>query len=339
MQNNIIKKKGFATIFAFMLIIIGFLPVVQSVMLSQNITCIKTTYNTFYEGTLSGYVKDPSNNSIEGALVRVHFHGEYRENYSDSNGYYHVVDIPICWCIKNATCSKEGYRTEWVLLPIYENTTYDFTLYPLGPCYPVFNGTLGWNGWYISSVEVSFVYDPEEVAEIWYYYKGWHNYTEPFIIDDEGGITIDFYWINHEGFQSTIIVFDFKIDQTPPITTLQTEVFKLGFRWYAKFILNAYDALSGMAPNLLVYIDDLLQAEFEVIDWVGAEFNFQWSKNFKYLTFEFACYDNAGNQAYESVNGSDIKSFNIFQRFYTQKFYNIFFQRYINHFINLFFNF
>ena len=74
-------------------------------------------------GTLSGYVKDTSMNPIEGAKVRVYFHETYEEDYSDSSGYYHVTNIPICYCLKNATASKEGYTTEWVLLAIGENTT------------------------------------------------------------------------------------------------------------------------------------------------------------------------------------------------------------------------
>jgi len=83
-------------------------------------------------GTLSGYVTDPAMNPIEGAKVRVYFHETYEENYSDSSGYYHVTNIPICYCLKNATVSKEGYTTEWVLLAIDENTTYDFVLTSLG---------------------------------------------------------------------------------------------------------------------------------------------------------------------------------------------------------------
>ena len=79
-------------------------------------------------GSLSGYVNDISGSPIEGALIRVHFHETYEEDYSDSTGYYLVTNIPICYCMKNTSCSKEGYKTEWVLLSIAENTTYDFVL-------------------------------------------------------------------------------------------------------------------------------------------------------------------------------------------------------------------
>lgn len=80
------------------------------------------------DGTLSGYVNDTSGNPIEGALVRVHFHETYEEAYSDEDGYFYVDNIPICYCYKNATCSKDGYKTEWILLAIYENTTHNFIL-------------------------------------------------------------------------------------------------------------------------------------------------------------------------------------------------------------------
>ena len=84
------------------------------------------------ECSLSGYVTDPFSNPIEGARVRISFHDTYEENYTDSNGYYYVSNIPICYCMKNASASKEGYSTEWILLSISENTTHDFVLTPLG---------------------------------------------------------------------------------------------------------------------------------------------------------------------------------------------------------------
>jgi parallel beta-helix repeat protein len=84
-------------------------------------------------GTLSGYVTDTEMNPLEGALIRVYFHETYRENYSDATGYYHVTDIPLCYCMKNATCSKPGHISAWVLLAITENTTHDFILESTGP--------------------------------------------------------------------------------------------------------------------------------------------------------------------------------------------------------------
>ncbi len=87
---------------------------------------------TLNNGTLSGHVIDSEENPIEGARVRVYFHDTYSENYSDSTGYFHVTNISICNCTKNATCSKEGYYPTWVYLGIWENTSHDFVLTPYG---------------------------------------------------------------------------------------------------------------------------------------------------------------------------------------------------------------
>ena len=79
----------------------------------------------------------------------------------------HGNNIPICYCLKNCNASKEGYTSDSVLLGIIENTTYDFVLTPLG-CYPIINGTLGKNDWYISPVDICFSYNPEMIKEIYF---------------------------------------------------------------------------------------------------------------------------------------------------------------------------
>ncbi|KYK24109.1 hypothetical protein AYK24_06780 [Thermoplasmatales archaeon SG8-52-4] len=86
------------------------------------------THNNISYGSLVGYVTDTSGSPIQGALIKVYFHEEYEEDYSDEEGFYQVTNIPICYCMKNATCFKKGFKTEWVLLSIVENTPYDFIL-------------------------------------------------------------------------------------------------------------------------------------------------------------------------------------------------------------------
>ena len=93
----------------------------------------KNRLSTLEVGNLYGYVNDTAGNPIQDVLVRVHFHETYEEDYTDEFGYYHVTNIPLCWCFKNATASKEGYSTEWVLLAIYEHTYLDFVLEKNGP--------------------------------------------------------------------------------------------------------------------------------------------------------------------------------------------------------------
>jgi len=82
-------------------------------------------------GTLIGYVYDSGMNPIQGARVRVFFHETYEEDYTSPSGYYLVTNIPLCYCLKNATASKEGYITEWVQLSIGEATAHDFVLTPV----------------------------------------------------------------------------------------------------------------------------------------------------------------------------------------------------------------
>jgi len=114
----------------------------MSVIPSSGKIDVAASRTTIYDGSLSGYVNDTSMNPIEGALVRVYFHETYEEDYSNSSGYYHVTNIPICYCLKNATCSKEGYKTEWILLGIVEDTTHDFILTSINnpPSAPTIDG-------------------------------------------------------------------------------------------------------------------------------------------------------------------------------------------------------
>jgi len=102
-----------------------------NIPISDHITSVTSISNIApYGGTLSGHVTDSEENPIEGARVRVYFHDTYSENYSDSTGFFHITNISICNCTKNATCSKEGYYPAWVYLTISDNTTYDFVLTP-----------------------------------------------------------------------------------------------------------------------------------------------------------------------------------------------------------------
>jgi hypothetical protein len=143
----------------------------SGVQISNDISSININ-----EGILSGFVNDTSGNPIDGALIRVYFHETYREEYSDSNGYYEVRDIPICYCMKNATCSKIGYKTEWVLISIAENTTYDFELTSINlpPNIPVITGEK--NGSATTAYEYTFTSDDPEENDVWYFIEwgdGW----------------------------------------------------------------------------------------------------------------------------------------------------------------------
>jgi len=126
MRKNLIKK-GLVVTVILLFIVASVVPSINGDNVFDELD-VGTSGTFFNEGSLSGYVNDTNMDPIEGALVRVYFHEAYEEDYSDSTGYYHVTDIPICNCTKNCTASKEEYITEWVWLSIGENTTYDFVL-------------------------------------------------------------------------------------------------------------------------------------------------------------------------------------------------------------------
>ena len=308
MQIISLKKKSIFLTLVILTILI--LTSITSGINIENISKFKEETNDICSfeqnnGTLSGYVTDQFGLPIDDALVRVYFHETYEEDYSDETGYYHVTEIPICYCMKNVSCSKAGYITEVVQLSIAKNTTYDFTLY-LDDVYPVFDGSQC-NGWWNSPVTVSFVYDPEIVAEIWYNYNGWHLYTEPFVVDENGFITIDCYWIDFEGVQSPIASFILAIDQQPPNTDITWETYKEFGKWYVSFTFFAEDTISGLTYYLDIYIDDVLQT---TVIFVAPEYTigFEWSNIMKQLSFGFGISDNACNYVIDKVNGSDIKS-------------------------------
>lgn len=204
-------------------------------------------------GNLSGYVTDTQMNPIQGARVRVSFHETYEEDYSDATGYYHVTNIPLCYCMKNATCSKSGYQSQWVLLSIGENTTYDFILTELGPDpYPEFNGTMGTNGWYVSCVNVT-VINIENVDVLFYSLDGgqWVQYTETFMICESGGHQLSWYWVT-QGNESDTQTCNLKIDRDLPTIELSYQRIRIN---KVLITATAADEHSGIV-RIEFFIDD-----------------------------------------------------------------------------------
>jgi hypothetical protein len=244
-------------------------------------------------GNLSGYVTDIYMNPIEDALVRVYFHETYEENYSNSLGYYHVTNIPLCWCLKNATCSKQGYYPEWAMLSISENTTYDFILTPLNQsCYPVLNGTIGNNGWYISGVTITFVAD-EAIDAVFYTLDNETipvEYISPFGVDTDDWHTLSWYYVI-DGENSETMHITFKIDRTSPDMTLTSERVSL-----QKILLtaDATDETSGIQQvdfyldGALAFIDTISPYE-GYITGIGTH------------TVKAIAFDAAGNQVNSTI--------------------------------------
>ena len=91
-------------------------------------------------------------------------------------------------------------------------------------CHPLFNGTQGDNGIFITSVNVSFIFDPETVEKIYYQIEsgGWTVYTESFIIYAQGNVDFEWYWVDFGGHESELTTVTLRIDYSKPDLALIT---------------------------------------------------------------------------------------------------------------------
>ncbi len=263
------------------------------------------------EASLSGYVTDTSTNPLSGALVRVYFHGTFVENSSDMFGYYHVEHIPLCYCFKNATCSKPGYHTTWVLLSISENTTHNFSLTAQNQtCYPVFNGTIGTNGWYVSCVNISFRINGD-VDTVFYKMDGdvWNQYTTPFQICSDGRHM--FYWYyTYDNNTSAELLAMLSIDRTNPEVNVTIE--RIGINKF-HCAINALDETSNI-NRIELLVDGVLYRIIDMVPYQGV------ITCFGNHHISIVVFDNAGNSVNSTFISSDcyVSSFRHQQFFLSQ---------------------
>ena len=80
-------------------------------------------------GVLTGSVTNLMGLPVENALITVCYHEDVvHTGFTDTQGLYKIKDISLCKCLKNVTCSKNGYNSVSVLIPINELTVQDFVL-------------------------------------------------------------------------------------------------------------------------------------------------------------------------------------------------------------------
>jgi len=216
---------------------------------------------------------------------------------------------------------NDGYNIKNIIFPesdvsrvsIYKKTTQDFVSSPLDElCYPVLNGTLGDNGWYISNVTVSFIYDPEKVATVYYILDGAEStmYTEPFEVCDDKEHYICWYYIDYYGNYSGAECKNVNIDQTPPELYTTWYVFKekegWDTYWYVKFTALCNDNTSGI--DRVEFSVTFAKPEYIDYDF-PYEWTIEWDPNILQHEwfFSFIAFDKAGNSAFDTVNFDDIK--------------------------------
>ena len=311
---------------AIVVLFIGMSVVPSSGITIKNSVSLET--NKENDGTLSGYVNDTSGNPIDGALVRVHFHGTYEEDYSDENGYYHVTNIPICYCMKNCTCSKEGYTTEWVLLGIVEDTTYDFVLTSNSNPLEV---EVTWETYKVDGQwYVTFTCDSSEDMNDIDRVEFYINDGLMAVIEGAGpDYTVTIEWT--EAMESSIFKFIFYglegdtaeviidgSDVAPLDVEVTWETYKVDGQWYVEFICDSSDPID----RIEVFINDELMGTM-----TGSGpyvFTIEWSKAMKSCIFKFVFYCFGGETATVIIKGSDIKSVSYSHQLINQIFLQIF---------------
>ncbi len=89
-------------------------------------------------GVLTGVVTDAeTDDPIPEVLMTLKYHEEVRTEYTDSEGQYTFEDVPICYCQKNISASKDGYEGQYQLVGVDELTYANFSLEPIeGPDEP-----------------------------------------------------------------------------------------------------------------------------------------------------------------------------------------------------------
>jgi len=266
---------------------------------SDNKEIIKT--DDINNGTLSGYVTDTFMNPIEGVRVRVHFHGTYEENYTDSTGYYHVTNIPLCWCVKNATASKQGYITEWVLLIINETTTHDFVLKPVGSfSYPVDIISEGFEGTWTDDGECNVPVDPVwglwDIDSIYWWSRSGYPQLGAYIhqMVDYGGYGLPYngtycagaWWCDMFAQDEWLI--------TPELDLWNFTDLELSFygiwNWESTYNDHVYIKVSTDGGNTWDILADLLEdPEYEV--GAGGPAGYGWCWNEYQVVLDLSAYD------------------------------------------------
>jgi hypothetical protein len=184
----------------------------------------------------------------------------------------------------------------------YNKTAYDSVLAPLDElCHPVLNGTLGDNGWYVSNVTVSFVYDPEKVAAVYYILDGAEPtmYTELFEVCEDKEHYICWYYIDYYGNYSGAECINFKIDQTPPELNLTWHEFEKedDYDRFIKFIIPCNDKTSSIDR-----VEFGIEFETQYMDY---EFPYEWIIEWVPIlgnpALTFTAFDKAGNSAFDTI--------------------------------------
>ena len=148
------------------------------------------------------------------------------------------------------------------------------------------NGTIGDNGWYVSEVTITFIWNPDVISAIYWKIDGsqYELYTEPIIIGDDGEHIFEFYVVDIYGNSSVPIDCEFGIDKIAPDIDILWDNDNL------LIITDTFDVTSGVA-KVEFYVND---------NFVGEDYNAPWEWYYPDAkmgdTALGIAFDNAGNQ-------------------------------------------
>ncbi len=178
-------------------------------------------------------------------------------------------------------------------------------------CYPLFKGTPGKNGWFVSPLIVSFIYDPENVTEIQYLLYGmWEPYDGSFNITQTGELPL-FKWRYRTIMSGDEWIYDqtycpFLPDFNPP--SLHINIERKGFFFGKRYIItaDARDNLSGM-DYVEFYLNGQLRSNV-----TGPGPLYEWTlrpvPRRQNLIFKVCAYDVAGNSIDYQIFKSNVYS-------------------------------
>ena len=153
----------------------------------------------------------------------------------------------------------------------------------------VLNGTRGDENWFVSPVTISFTNENGSWAHCFIRIdqNDWFEYTLPVVVDTEGVHSVQWYYIDPEGNQSSTFSLSFGIDMTAPTITLIIQ--RIDFFRYC-VIMQCEDNVSGFVL-LEIYLDDALVASI-----TAAPYEFVIDRRFvRNDVLEVVVYDAAGN--------------------------------------------
>ena len=83
------------------------------------------------KGTLSGVVVDANTGEpVEGTQMTLEYHEAILSVATDAEGRYTFTNVPVCYCLKDLSASKDGYTPQAMSIGIDEGTIQDISLVP-----------------------------------------------------------------------------------------------------------------------------------------------------------------------------------------------------------------